>query len=64
MAKILKTNIDGEAIYKVASDFEIDNFEIFQANGDELFDETSLAFLLCQYIASSLYFWYNKGSGE
>ncbi len=48
MAKILKTVISGEAIYKVASDFEIDNFEIFEANGDELFDETPELLALCQ----------------
>lgn len=48
MAKILKTVIGGEAIYKVASDFEIDNFEIFEANGDELFDETPELLALCQ----------------
>lgn len=48
MAKILKTTINGEAIYKVANDFEIDNFEVFAASGDELLDETPELLELCQ----------------
>lgn len=45
---ILKTNINGEAVYKVANDFEVDNFEVFAQSGDELLEETPELLALCQ----------------
>jgi hypothetical protein len=45
---ILKTTINGEAVYKVANDFEIDNFEVFAQTGDELLEETPELLELCQ----------------
>lgn len=45
---ILKTTINGGAVYKVANDFEIDNFEVFARTGDELLEETPELLELCQ----------------
>lgn len=45
---ILKTTINGEAVYKVANDFEVENFEIFEQSGDELLEETPELLELCQ----------------
>jgi hypothetical protein len=48
MTKILRSTIDGLTVYKVASDFEIENFHVFESTGDELLDETPELLELCQ----------------
>lgn len=44
MAKILRLNIAGMNVYKVANDFEIENVEVL---GGELLDESPELLALC-----------------
>ena len=44
---ILKTVITGDVIYKVANEFDIENIEIYAADGGELLEETPELLALC-----------------
>ena len=44
---ILKTVISGDVIYKVANEFDIENIEIYAADGGELLEETPELLELC-----------------
>ena len=44
---ILKTVISGDVIYKVANEFDIENIEIYAADGGELLEETPELLALC-----------------
>ncbi len=44
---ILKTVVTGDVVYKVANDFDIENIEIYAADGGELLEETPELLALC-----------------
>ena len=44
---ILKTVVTGEVIYKVANEFDIENIEVYAADGGELLEETPELLELC-----------------
>lgn len=44
---ILKTVVTGDVVYKVANEFDIENIEIYAADGGELLEETPELLALC-----------------